>query len=302
MPIYRHWFSPTVLIPKFLSGSPIPGAQKEFFPPRPESPSKGLRRFARHARVLSVPTLSTETFTMTLLILLACCLLLCPSISPSRTQRRALGLTYQSNPPNPTSRTPPWLALQDRTPTDQRLAPQRNEALRAELSKLRNDALLSSAPSCRQAPDVSERRQAPNVSERCAKLKRSRSTSPSVPLLCSTARRRHRALLAQARLLGCRARREPSCKSQVRWSRCPSTETVAPARRALKLSTILKIAGRAAATRSALAHQPGRDSFRVSMQRCSTLLRGLNRSASRRMPLCVLPLATNQLQSTGATP
>lgn len=44
-----------------------------------------------------------------------------------------------------------------------------NEALRAELSKLRNDAAIQRAER-RQAPDVSERRQAPDVSERCAKL------------------------------------------------------------------------------------------------------------------------------------
>lgn len=39
-----------------------------------------------------------------------------------------------------------------------------NEALRAELSKLRNDAAIQRAER-RQAPDASERRQAPNVSE-----------------------------------------------------------------------------------------------------------------------------------------
>lgn len=52
--------------------------------------------------------------------------------------------------------------------TNARLAAE-NEALRAELSKLRNDAAIQRAER-RQAPDVSERRQAPNVSERCAKL------------------------------------------------------------------------------------------------------------------------------------
>lgn len=53
-----------------------------------------------------------------------------------------------------------------------------NEALRAELSKLRNDAAIQraerrQAPDVsqpRQAPDVSERRQAPDVSERRTKL------------------------------------------------------------------------------------------------------------------------------------
>lgn len=44
-----------------------------------------------------------------------------------------------------------------------------NEALRAELSKLRNDAAIQRAER-RQAPDASERRQSPDASERCAKL------------------------------------------------------------------------------------------------------------------------------------